>query len=90
MNNNDFSNQKMYQDNWNHDKYVDVNKDDKNQMQGKNSKPRKPFNRFNNDVSDNSSQIVNTKTLVADFIDQPKKQLPKKQNVIFLIKIRVK
>ena len=81
MNINDINNQKGYQENWNHDKYMEVNKDDKNFNQGKN-KSRKSYNRFGNET-DNSNQIVNSKTLVADFIEQPKKQPVKKQTVYY-------
>ena len=79
MNNKELNNQQMH-DNWNHDKYIDAN--DKNFNQGKNNKIRKTYSRYNNEIPENQSLIpvqnVNTKTLVADFIDQPKKQQVKK------------
>ncbi len=78
MNNKEINNQKMYQDNWSHDKYTEVNKDDKNINQGKIPKSRKPYNNFSrNDMVDNS---VNNRTLQADFLE-PRKQPMKKQNV---------
>ena len=80
MNNKEINNQQMH-DNWNLDKYMDAN--DKNFNQGgKNNKVRKPYTRYNNEIPENQGQNpvqnVNSKTLVADFIEQPKKPQVKK------------
>lgn len=72
----------MYQNSWNHDRYSEGPKDDKNSNPGKN-KPKKNYNRFPNEVANNSSGgIVNSKTLQSDFIEQPKK--PYKKHVLLL------
>jgi len=79
MNNKEIN--KIYQENWNHDKYNDINKEEKSMNLSKNTKPKKNYNRFPNDHNDNSTQMVNSKTLLSDYIEQPKKQQGKKQNV---------
>jgi len=79
MNNKEInSNTKIYQDRWGHDGFSELNKEDKSSNQNKN-KIKKAYNRFN-DLSEPIISVVNSKTLVADFID-PRKQQMKKNNV---------
>ncbi len=82
MDNKDYKS-KGNQENWSHDKYGELNRDEKT---FKNSKKR-PYNSYKNEHhetkpnQDSHSQYVNNKTLNSDFMDQPKKHNYKRPKV---------
>ena len=60
----------MY-DSWNNDRYKDINKDDKtlNLTHSKSNKSKKSKLIYNYHIGSYTSNAINSKTLVADFID---------------------